>query len=93
MLLGREEIVRSESAGGSGNAAEEVLEALVQAELQQSCYHAIRCVTCRLQGGVLTLRGQVSSYYYKQMAQVAAQRCLAGAARVRNRLNVVPVAA
>jgi len=90
MLLEREKPIGSQLAGGSGNTADEVLEALVQADLRQSGDQAIRRVRCHLQGGVLTLLGQVSCYYHKQLAQVAAQRRLVGAARIQNQLEVIP---
>jgi hypothetical protein len=67
-----------------------VLEADVEAQLRQSCYPAVRRVTCRLHDGVLTLRGRVSSYYLKQIAQTLAHDRLRGAARVHNALDVVP---
>jgi osmotically-inducible protein OsmY len=80
---------QTEFPGDSGHSSEEFLEAQVQTDLREACYHAIRRVKCQLHSGVLTLQGQVPSYYYKQLAQVVAHRRLSGAALVQNRLEVV----
>lgn len=85
----RESTIAGEAAGDSGRPSERLVEAQVQTDLRESSYHAIRTVTCQFDRGVLTLRGQVSSYYHKQLAQVVAHRRLAGAAVIRNDLEVV----
>lgn len=89
----REQTIAGEAVGDSGRPSERLVEAQVQTDLRESCYQAIRAVTCQLDRGVLTLRGQVSSYYHKQLAQVVAHRRVAGAAVVRNDLEVVEPAA
>jgi osmotically-inducible protein OsmY len=48
----------------------------------------IRRVNCEVRQGVLVIRGQVSSYYLKQLAQESV-RSLAGLSRIVNRLEVV----
>ena len=85
----RERTIAGEAAGDSGRPPEKLVEAQVQTDLRESCYQAIRAVTCQLDRGVLTLRGQVPSYYHKQLAQVVAHRRVAGAAVIRNDLEVV----
>ena len=55
--------------------------------LRRSPYAAVRNVSCEDRHGVLFLRGQVSSYYHKQVAQEAVAR-LAGVARIVNALEV-----
>lgn len=89
MVSKHERTFAGETVGGSGRPSERLVEAQVQTDLRESCYQAIRAVTCQLDRGVLTLRGQVSSYYHKQLAQVVAHRRVAGAAVVQNDLEVV----
>jgi osmotically-inducible protein OsmY len=88
MLQQLEGTNRGETVGGSGQPSDELLEAKLQADLRGSSYHALRRVKCQLQRGVVTLRGQVPSYYHKQVAQVLARSRLGGVALVRNKLEV-----
>jgi osmotically-inducible protein OsmY len=44
---------------------------IARAVLQQSAYTEIRELSCDFNGGVLTLRGRVPTYYLKQVAQEA----------------------
>jgi len=60
----------------------------VRAALEQSGYAAIRNITFELNDGELTLRGQVPSYYMKQIA-VSTVAKVAGVALIYNRLRVV----
>jgi osmotically-inducible protein OsmY len=48
----------------------------------------LRLVSCDFHEGVLTLRGQVSSFYLKQVAQELIRR-LDGAEEINNHLEVV----
>lgn len=50
-------------------------------------HHVIRDVSCDCNCGVLVLRGRVSSYYYKQIAQETVFG-LDGVARVVNEIEV-----
>jgi len=59
------------------------------ARLRQSPYPEVRRVSCDFHDGVLTLRGRVSSYHMKQMAQVAAGAALA-AHEFNNQVEVLP---
>jgi osmotically-inducible protein OsmY len=65
---------------------------MVQAEahsrLRNSGHQELRLVSCDFHEGVLTLRGQVSSFYLKQVAQELIRR-LDGAEEVNNHLEVV----
>lgn len=61
-------------------------EALLR--LDNSGYHELRLVSCSFQKGVLTLRGHVSSFYLKQVAQEL-MRQVEGAEEVNNQLEVV----
>ena len=66
-------------------------ELLVQAEAQSrlrtSGYHELHLVSCEFHEGVLTLRGHVSSFYLKQVAQTLI-RDLDGVGEINNRLDV-----
>jgi len=64
-----------------------------EARLRHSPYRELRRVSCELHDGVLMLRGRVSSYYLKQMAQQLVCR-LEGVVEIDNRLDVnwIPVA-
>ena len=47
-------------------------------------------LTCEFREGLLLLRGRVSSYYHKQVAQEAVRR-LEDVDRVVNQIEVVPI--
>lgn len=55
--------------------------------LQKSLYTAIRNVSCEYDQGVLWLRGRLTSYHEKQMAQEAVMG-LEGVAQVVNQIEV-----
>jgi osmotically-inducible protein OsmY len=55
--------------------------------LNRNPYPAIRDVSCECDRGVLVLRGHVSSYYHKQVAQEAVSR-LDGVTQVVNEIEV-----
>ena len=88
----------SENHGGMGLFAIEeqeigvsherpVVELEAQSRLCKSGYHELHLVSCDFHEGVLTLRGRVSSFYLKQLAQELIRR-LDGAREVHNRLEV-----
>ena len=56
--------------------------------LRNSGYHELYFVLCDFHEGVLTLRGRVSSFYLKQVAQELIRR-LDGVGEVNNHLVVV----
>ena len=58
-----------------------------QERLQATPYISFRDVRCEYRHGLLFLRGQVESYYEKQLAQEAVAR-LEGVAQVVNQLEV-----
>ncbi|MBC8873608.1 MAG: BON domain-containing protein [Planctomycetes bacterium] len=82
-----------ESSEGNERPAEELIESRITADLQQSLYPAICRVRCQLNDGVLTLQGQVPSYYQKQVVQTLVRSRLNGTVVVCNRVEVVPVEA
>jgi osmotically-inducible protein OsmY len=55
--------------------------------LCESPYHCIRRVRCSLADGILTLAGQVPSFYLKQLAQISVRR-LEGVRQISNRIEV-----
>jgi len=55
--------------------------------LQASPYLAVRMLWCELKQGVLFLRGNVDSFYLKQVAQEAVV-CVKGTARLVNEIVV-----
>jgi osmotically-inducible protein OsmY len=71
----------------------ETARAEAETRLRHSPYRELRRVSCELHDGVLMLRGRVSCYYLKQMAQHLVCR-LEGVAEIDNRLDVnrIPVA-
>jgi osmotically-inducible protein OsmY len=64
-----------------------VLQAEAQSRLRKSGYHELHSVSCDFHKGFLTLRGRVSSFHLKQVAQDVIRR-LDGAEEVNNRQGV-----
>ena len=64
-----------------------LVQAEAQSRLRTSGYYELHLVSCDFHEGVLTLRGCVSSFYLKQVAQELIRR-LDGAEEVNNRLEV-----
>ena len=54
---------------------------------QRSGYRDLRGLKCEFDGGIVTIRGQVGSYFLKQMAQAIAAR-VEGVKRINNQLHV-----
>ena len=63
------------------------IEAEAQSRLQMSGYPQLRNASCEFHEGVLTLRGQVSTFHLKQVAQTLVRR-LEGVGEINNRLEV-----
>ena len=64
------------------------LAAAARARVASSTYRGVRSVSCECHNGVLVLRGWVSSFHQKQMAQEAV-RNLPGIREVVNFVQVV----
>ena len=62
--------------------------ALAQAILAASVYPSIRALTCDDHEGVLSIRGQVASFYLKQVAQTIV-RGTRGVEEINNQVYVV----
>ena len=58
-----------------------------QSRLRKSAYHGLRLIACEFHEGVLSLRGRVSSFHLKQIAQTLV-RGLDGVGEINNRLEV-----
>lgn len=56
--------------------------------LRRSPYSAVRTVSCEYHRGVLLLRGRLSTYYHKQLAQEAVAG-LEGVSQVVNEIEVI----
>ncbi|MFZ1936527.1 MAG: BON domain-containing protein [Thermoguttaceae bacterium] len=65
----------------------QVVLAEAQSRLRESGYHELHFVSCDFHEGVLTLRGRVSSFHLKQVAQEMIRR-LDSAEEINNRLEV-----
>ena len=66
----------------------EAIQALAEGRMRQSGYYELRDVSCDFHEGVLTLRGCVTSYYLKQLAQSLVFH-LVGVEELNNRLEVI----
>ena len=72
-----------------GRAKEaQVVQTQAKSRLRKSGYHQLQLISCEFHEGVLTLRGRVSSFYLKQVAQTLINQ-LDGVGEVNNRLEVV----
>ena len=68
------------------NNSGQVMEA-AKDRLENSPYRSVRRVSCEYDDGVLVLRGLLSSFYYKQLAQEAVVH-LHGVLQVVNEIEV-----
>ena len=85
--LGRTRLVPPREQGVGLAKERPRIQAEAQSRLRRSGYHELRLVSCEFHEGVLTLRGRVSSYYLKQVAQELVRQ-VDGAEEVNNRLEV-----
>ena len=77
--LGEQEIRRSKE--------ELFIQTEAQSRLRTSGYHELHLVSCEFHEGVLTLRGHVSTFHLKQVAQTLI-RDVDGVGEINNRLEV-----
>jgi len=76
-------------ARGSGRSVSHRISLAAKERLRQSLYSGLRSISCECDGaGVLVLRGQVPTFYQKQLAQEAVLR-VEGVAQVVNQVDVV----
>lgn len=64
------------------------IAAVARDRLESSSYRGVRSLSCEFDGSVLVLRGRVSSYHQKQLAQEAV-RGITGVRKVNNSVQVV----
>jgi osmotically-inducible protein OsmY len=67
------------------------MEEAARSRLAQAGYRSLRAVTCHFRQGQLILRGQVPTYYQKQLAQESV-RALTDAGTIVNEIEVSKVA-
>ncbi len=67
---------------------DDVVAVAAESKLLSSRYPEIRRVSCGFREGTLTLRGQVSRYYLKQIAQSVVSQ-LVGVVEIDNQVHVV----
>jgi osmotically-inducible protein OsmY len=60
---------------------------LAERRLRGRGYPALQCITCDFRSGVLTLRGQLPTYYLKQVA-LAAVAAVEGVERIDDQIEV-----
>jgi osmotically-inducible protein OsmY len=65
-----------------------MVQLAAQSVLRDSAYPELRLVSCEFRNGVLTLQGQVSTFYVKQLAQSVVSR-LKGIVEINNRIEVL----
>jgi osmotically-inducible protein OsmY len=84
---GRARLLSTPQQAAGPSQERPLIQAEAQSRLRKSHYHELRFVSCEFHEGVVTLRGRVSSYHLKQLAQELIRR-LDGAEEVNNRLEV-----
>ena len=80
-------VSRTAAVATESHPKEPVAE-LGHARLAASGYRAMRSVFCEFRQGILTLRGRLPSFFYKQMAQ----ETVAGLNGVKQVVNQIEVA-
>jgi osmotically-inducible protein OsmY len=65
------------------------LEDQICSNLRASPYHSVRNVACRLRNGVLTLSGQVPTFFQKQISQSIVLKLVSENVRVDNQVHVI----
>jgi osmotically-inducible protein OsmY len=63
------------------------VEQAATSRLQRSAYAALKAVNCQYRRGTLLLKGDVPTYFHKQLAQEA-MRALPGVSHIANRISV-----
>lgn len=69
------------------NAKSPEVEELAACRLREAAFRFSRCVSCEYQEDCLVLRGQVPSYYLKQIAQTVVAK-LPGVKQIDNQIQV-----
>jgi osmotically-inducible protein OsmY len=77
------------TSAGSDSSHNDNLEQRVRSFLANRHVPALRHLQVKVEHGVVTLSGRVTSFYEKQLSQSSARR-VAGVLRVQDRVRVVP---
>lgn len=75
-------------SSGNGRCRSHKVQESAEARLRQTSHRSIQQVRCEFSDGVLTLFGQLPSFYQKQLAQEAVVD-LEGVQQVLNQIEVV----
>ena len=81
-------LLASQSQERGLSEEKQVVQAEARLRLQRSGYPELRLIRCAFHEGVLTLRGRVTSFYLKQIAQTLIRE-LEGVGEINTRLVVV----
>jgi osmotically-inducible protein OsmY len=88
LLSEKRYVLRSDSrVEFSPRSEKEMMENRAASRLKRSPYPEVRRIVCEFHEGVLTLRGHVSSFYLKQLAQTAILG-MDGVGELNNQLEV-----
>ncbi len=80
--------VHAHGRTGHSRGPDKRWESLIRAEFQKSTYGVLRCISCQVHDGMITLSGSVPSYYLKQVAQRLALNAVESTAVMANQLTV-----
>lgn len=69
------------------SSLDDVVTVAAESRLLKSPYLELRRVSCEFRTGILTLRGRVSTYYLKQIAQTVVRQ-VGGVEEIDNQLDV-----
>jgi hypothetical protein len=82
----------SASGGALAEPCQAPVAAVMRQRLERSMYVELRGAECRFDSGVLTLTGEVPSFYLKQVAFALTEN-IDGVERVENQIEVVDLRA
>lgn len=78
----------ADQPASSFDHCDEVSATRLNAELRSSVYSSLRNVTCEVHEDLVILRGNVPSYYLKQLALAQARRVLGNGQSIENQVAV-----
>jgi osmotically-inducible protein OsmY len=87
LFQGDEDVIASAQRSRSQVDGSQDVAKSVQRSLEKSGYHVLRTISFSCERGVLFLRGQLPTYFHKQLAQEAVRR-IDGVRRIVNQIEV-----
>jgi hypothetical protein len=78
----------SRNSDALAHACPTSVEKAAHKELNNTGYRSLSSVCCRFQEGTLTLKGEVPSYYHKQLAQEAIRQ-IGNVTAIVNKIDVL----